>query len=643
MEKDKRNKPNVIGGQDIVAEQPLSKANDDSYILNLADLNYGQSEALFPKAEGDDGFYCTVKVIKGLIAPKDEAQELGADGQALDHPKVFYRCLHQSKSKGRVAFELVGDVQDFFADVEAPSTLLFVPNAAVEGNNTINLNNGVIIEKGNVEAARVEIKRTGKVPVIIYRISGKTEASRVKQSPSQLIEDFFGETSLASIYKGCSNNQLEYYPVEYEYVDPDLTPTLGVIDIPAPEDMCGNYNWVALEQWTWEKENWQGRDKIVPLNVKKGEYVHRVFVMPSEDCVDWHGAAAYGTLSGFNSYFPSQYASVPGTQAHEFGHNIALGHSGITRAYDDPTCNMGNKFVWSEDGSKICFNAAKMYTLRGWYPHHSKAFAVTQNQTYTLDFIGIDDLKRGLSQNGVLAENDVLTGLFLGDAENRVLMMFNRKEGVNSGVSDFEDQIVIVSAQASSRVLASLAPGQSWSYQANQYKTVTFKFNEIKVSKDGHNIERAEVEVTISGEDDPREGKIEVDDSLGNWKDAFDGNNATHWLPGTKDVKVWYKFPTGIRKKVVALEFTRPPTNAKGANFEMECNLKGYLNGDAEKNERSKYWHKFDLSQKAMYRIQIPKKKQGLYEKYKLWCKRSGQQTGKFKAAEIRFITEGGQ
>lgn len=607
LEEDNRDKKLV--NQEDSAKQPLANTNNS------------------PNEE-DDGFYCTVDRISSLMIP---GNEIAAEDE---HEHESYICRRMiTRTVMATDYILVGDIQSFFSETDPSNAVLFVPHEAVGTNDTISLNDGVEIENDKLAYVHnsKEVNRIGIAKVLIVRISGNTDKTRVKQSASKLSADYFGETtSLRRIIKDCSNDKLKVTPAVF--ISDKARSNAGVINIPAPANIC-EMNHIQVGNYA---------KLYMAPDGGADDANHYVFVMPNSDCVRM-GAPAWASVGRGEIWVQSKYASFPTVQVHEFGHNLGFKHSskGDDR-YGDPTGYMGNKPNWDEDGNKMCFNAAKMY-YSSWYKDKTDIYSITNgdtNKTYNISLVGLDDIRNNNSK-----ENDKLVAGFRG-ANGHLYVMYNRQKGVNSEVKDYGDEIVIVQQDlwyTISRFKVSLKPGESWSFQINDNKTVTFKFNDN--DSEEKPLDRAIVTVSILGDNPPEDpedndGTVYVDNK-GNWQNAFDRDVGTYWTPGTKEVKVWYKFPSGIRKKVVAVEFTRPPTNAKGSNFVVGCNLKGYYNGDIEKNERTKYWKEFDLTQKPMYRIEIPTKKQGLYDKYKLWCKRSGQQTGKFKAAEIKFITDG--
>jgi len=162
-----------------------------------------------------------------------------------------------------------------------------------------------------------------------------------------------------------------------------------------------------------------------------------MIIMP--DCVDFDGAAAWANSPGSTSYLMSMYASLPVTQVHEFGHNLGHKHSGKDGVrYADDTGYMGNRATWSDEGSMMCFNPAKMWVF-GWYSEWHRTVNVL-NVGFSGQLVGINDAK---NQPNIVSDNGQYVFLRLKSGKSRLFIAFNQKKGINEGVVGDGDKIVI--------------------------------------------------------------------------------------------------------------------------------------------------------------------------------------------------------
>ena len=185
---------------------------------------------------------------------------------------------------------------------------------------------------------------------------------------------------------------------------------------------------------------------------------------------------------------------------HEIGHNIGLLHSNENgQSYDDQSCLMGYSYT-SNEGPKMCFNGAKSWLL-GWYQDKSVSVDLDVNDqsqnTWNGKLVGVTDYSDQLSA----PEYSVVVEIVNGDqADNNIqnyYLLYNRKDGVNSGVPEHGDKVTITGAKLSqtasslreteeSEHLAHLQVGQT--YQITNFKgsglTLIIKYCESNTSND---------------------------------------------------------------------------------------------------------------------------------------------------------------
>jgi Gametolysin peptidase M11. len=236
------------------------------------------------------------------------------------------------------------------------------------------------------------------------------------------------------VYEKCSNGKLNFVP------SPSFT--YGVMEVNAPWNICGQL-WI---------------DAFNSLGIRMENYDadHMMVVMP--DCVNWNNAAGWGQTPGSITWFPSAHASKPVTQVHEMGHNFGHRHSGKNGvSYADDTGYMGNKAMWTDEGSAMCFNAAKTWWF-GWFSNNHRTVKVSSSS-----YSGI---LASPAQSAIAGSNDIVIRILAEGYGNKDLfVVFNLAAGANAGVVGSRNQIVIIeqsSATSESTWIADLSGGDSW-------------------------------------------------------------------------------------------------------------------------------------------------------------------------------------
>jgi hypothetical protein len=250
------------------------------------------------------------------------------------------------------------------------------------------------------------------------------------------------------VYRGCSNGRVNLVPSP-SYPN-------GIYEVNAPWNICSKH-W--LDAWNDLGINVYGLSNV--------DYV--MVVMP--DCLDWDNAAGWGQTPGRVTWYPSQYASLPVTQVHELGHNFGHRHSGKGGiSYADDTGYMGNTALWTDAGSKMCFNPAKTWWF-GWFSDHHKTVRVSSSsQTGTLI---------AASHEYAVGSSDIVIRIIAEGTGNKDLyVMYNGASGANSGVIGSRNQILITEQRSQSDEsswVAGLSANQSWSKSWEYGKTLVIK------------------------------------------------------------------------------------------------------------------------------------------------------------------------
>jgi len=236
------------------------------------------------------------------------------------------------------------------------------------------------------------------------------------------------------VYKKCSNSQLSIRPADGNKV------IGGVIDLVAPSNIC-SMTYTEVGNWALKHED------VTPL-LGSEKVTHKMIIMPNKKqsngngCVDFGRGAAWGQVNGDTTWFQSASASYPAVQVHEFGHNFGMKHSGAPdnngnyKSYADGNGYMGNKAIWNEEGSAMCFNAAKMWYFEWWSNYHKIVEPSTTVQSVKL--IPLADLKKDKYVSGA----NMLLKLQSTD-QSDLYITFNRAKGVNEGVRADANKVVI--------------------------------------------------------------------------------------------------------------------------------------------------------------------------------------------------------
>lgn len=124
---------------------------------------------------------------------------------------------------------------------------------------------------------------------------------------------------------------------------------------------------------------------------------------------------------------------------HELGHNLDLRHSGkaispASAHYEDRSCMMGIG-VTADDGPKMCFNAAKSWTL-GWYSDKAIEVSPVTDGVWNGRLHGIVDYGNGAAKTVLVRVNT--------ESWSDYFMLFNRATGFNAGVREGPNNVRIV-------------------------------------------------------------------------------------------------------------------------------------------------------------------------------------------------------
>merc|ERR1712071_377615 len=156
---------------------------------------------------------------------------------------------------------------------------------------------------------------------------------------------------------------------------------------------------------------------------------------------------AYARGGGKLSVFNDNYCLSPSVQMHEIGHNIRLYHAyenGVE--YEDRSGLMGNSYSSEFESPHMCYNGGKSWLL-GWYEDKSISVKLDESNNYSWsgNLVGVTDYERAEDQMYVVVEF-ILGEKDADDISRNIYLVYNNKEGINSEVKEFGDQVTITKA-----------------------------------------------------------------------------------------------------------------------------------------------------------------------------------------------------
>lgn len=146
---------------------------------------------------------------------------------------------------------------------------------------------------------------------------------------------------------GCSNNQTSLTPDSGDPAVNALMDAPGVVEVDIAISISP-FDGTSIENAAIEAA-------MEKLGIRLPGMFDFVAIV-IQDCLDSSecGFAAYAYLNSWKSLYVKDFYTYPAIMTHELGHNFNLGHSGLTRTYDDWSCSMGNP-LWGDHLDKMCF------------------------------------------------------------------------------------------------------------------------------------------------------------------------------------------------------------------------------------------------------------------------------------------------
>eukprot|EP00548_Thalassiothrix_antarctica_P008347 CAMPEP_0194131402 /NCGR_PEP_ID=MMETSP0152-20130528/2184_1 /TAXON_ID=1049557 /ORGANISM="Thalassiothrix antarctica, Strain L6-D1" /LENGTH=480 /DNA_ID=CAMNT_0038826173 /DNA_START=24 /DNA_END=1462 /DNA_ORIENTATION=- len=269
---------------------------------------------------------------------------------------------------------------------------------------------------------------TGDKTILVVR--AKSPDSETSSDENKLREEILGiggtdVTNLASQYSACSYGQLTFSPNT-------LYGNQGILTTIITNNVEGVANSVIRNAMTSQAQIDLGISQL------RDTADHVLLCIPPGTDGSWIG---YAFINSWLSVFNDRWCEYPSVLMHEIGHNLNLAHSGEgNNEYDDQSGMMGYSYS-SDEGPVMCFNGPKSYQL-GWFPNYQTDVADSAPFYWKGALIGTANRDQAATCNpGDYC--DTIVFRLIPENGNEYYVAFNRKDGINSGVREGANQVMI--------------------------------------------------------------------------------------------------------------------------------------------------------------------------------------------------------
>ncbi len=411
----------------------------------------------------------------------------------------------------QVITEYADDSHDeFFSCIDSPVRLQLDPeferehwDLLVSGHATLDIDRslseidgGAPLEASEIAiaesfqpAASTDSSKFGESSVLVVRVD--TPDSTHPTDEAEMSANVFGgpddQVNLKSQIDGCSHGKKTIVPVDVPGHPPGVL--TAAVDLIAADHDSGDLANAAAELARIQL----GLDEPV-----ESTYDHVMYMIPPGSKNPFTAWAYSGAA---RSVYNVERSSFPRTQAHEIGHNMGLGHSGLGEdKYADKSGNMGgcNGDDDHDEATKKCFNAARSSQL-GWYA--DKEVTIEAGTIGEYELVGVEDYPRASESQQVLLQ------LVAPDGSRVLHVAYNAGHGPNEGTHHTGERVTVVDQKlpigAPSYRLAALTedsePFVIESF-AGSGQTVAIKVLERTIG--GQEVDSARLRVTYTGDDD---------------------------------------------------------------------------------------------------------------------------------------------
>ena len=320
---------------------------------------------------------------------------------------------------------------------------------------------------------------TGRKKMLVVRADAKDHSTTADMATlSNNIFGTAGDTvTLKSQYDACSYGQLIFEPYEENG---------GVVEV----DIRGKVE--GVDKFRVEDLMIAGAEEITG---GLEQFDHVMLCLPP-GTGDW---IAYAYVGSWLSVFNDDWCQQLSTQVHEVGHNFGLAHSGKNGDdYGDKSGMMGYSFR-SGDTPLQCFNPSKSYKL-GWYQNSVVHWDPLTQGTWFGNIEGVADYDKNSKTQTIIIriirETNV-KDLFVG---------YNRRKGINVGVVDHGDEVVIIEDEDNydvSNFVAGLHPDSETAMQKQIFYDFDSSNRNLVVDFSSYGASENEAFVAIYFEDCP--------------------------------------------------------------------------------------------------------------------------------------------